>query len=163
MSAFPPVIGISQLAAPALSTVIFSHGLNSWASLPALLEKGIDNTSISYWISKYSAISGRSILLALLGSIGFGIHSATTLPFDSFSRFYYILGSISSVGYLLFVPYFKYKMRKISEYNESISGNSGDPRSDIRYGLKVHFVSSIFDLLGASFFWVGLYNAIHLR
>ncbi len=163
MPVFPPVIGISQLAAPALSTVIFTHGVNSWAALPALLEKGIDNTSISFWVSKYSEISGRLTVAALLGSIGFGIHAATHLPFESFSRFYYLLGSISSVGYLLFVPYFKYKMRKISEYNETINSESTDPRSDIRFGLKVHFVSSIFDIAGASFFWYGLYNAIHLR
>lgn len=162
MSAFPPVIGISQLAAPALSTIIFTHGVNSWAVLPALLEKGIDNTSISFWVSKYSEISGRSIVLALLGSIGFGIHAAVNLPFQSFSRFYYLLGSISSIGYLLFVPYFKYKMNKISEYNESIN-NDTDPRSDVRTGMRVHFVSSVFDIAGASFFWYGLYNAIHLR
>lgn len=164
MSAFPPIIGISQLAAPALSTIIFTHGLHSWATLPALLEKGIDNTSISFWVSRYSSISGRSVVGALLLSIGFGINAALNLPFKSFSRFYYLLGSISSVGYLLFVPYFKYKIRKISEYNETISSqDSSDPRSDVRTGLRVHFVSSIFDIAGASFFWYGLYNAINLR
>ncbi|CCH42228.1 putative membrane protein [Wickerhamomyces ciferrii] len=158
-----PIVGFSQLAAPALGTVILTHGFHTWATLPALLEKGIDNTSISYWISKYSTLAGRSVVGAILLSIGFGIHAAVNLPFESFARFYYLLGSISSVGYLLFVPYFKYKARKISEYNETIENDGSNPRKDIRFGLKVHTVSSIFDIAGAAFFWYGLWNAIQLR
>jgi hypothetical protein len=158
------VVGFSQLAAPALGTIIFTHGLSSWASIPALLESGIDNFSISYWVSKYNKLSGTPELLTLLASIGFGLNAALHLPFRSFARFYYLIGAISSFGYLLFVPYFRYKTAKIADYsNAHKSDPANPPRKEIKTWLRVQFVSSLFDLAGAGFFWYGLYNAINLK
>merc|ERR1712070_1269774 len=158
------VVGLSQLAAPALSLVVFTHGLSTWASIPSLLERGIDNFSISHWVTSYNKKTSTPELLALFGSIGFGINSAVHLPFQSFARFYYLMGAIATSGYLLFVPYFRYKSKKISEYSDAHK-NSGDttPRKEIKTWLRVQFLSSFFDLAGVGFFWYGLHNAINLR
>lgn len=156
-----PVIGIAHLAAPALSTAIFSNGLSAWTTIPSLLERGIDNSSISFWADKYSKLSGSTEVLSLLATIGLGIKGAVNLPFESFARFYYIVGTLSTGAYLLFTPYFRYKLKSISDYSTPVAKGSFDPKADIRQFLRVQALSSVFAGIGLASFWYSLYLAIN--
>lgn len=156
------VIGIAHLAAPALSTAIFSQCLSGWTTIPALLERGVNNTSISHWADKYSKLSGyKTEVFGLLATVGLGIKGAANLPFESFARFYFILGSLSTSIYLLFTPYFHHKIKSISQFNDPLAKGSVDPKNDIRWFLRVQAISSAFAAVGLGCFWYGLYNAVN--
>ncbi|CDR42833.1 CYFA0S10e02828g1_1 [Cyberlindnera fabianii] len=153
-------VGFTQLVTPLLSTAVVAHAFTSWHNVPALLHEGASPQSISSWAKKYSTLGGKGQLAAVGSTVLAGIQTAVNLPFESFSRFYFILGTASTTVYFLFTPLLKYQLAKLAEYGDMEKGST-DPKRDLLWLLRVHAVSTLFAVSGLGFYCYGVYNAVN--